>query len=572
MISSESKFPEGSFDKGYLKLGLIVLLLFFVLSVVVLSWVPPVGKDALTHHLAVPKLYLKHGGIYEIPGVLYSYYPMNLDLLYMVPLYFGNDIIPKFIHFAFALFTAFSIFIYLRRRIDTHFALVGAILFLSLPIVVKLSISAYVDLGLVFFSTASILFLLYWLEHQYPLRYLVIAGICCGLALGTKYNGLIIFLLLSFFVAFYYVRSAAEERSGIRQMKGIGYAILFVLISLSVFSPWMARNYVWTKNPVYPLYDQWFNPPQASPILQKGKKVESVSKGAPLRLDHFTKRRINYDETWWQSALVPVRIFFQGKDNDPRYFDGKLNPFLFFLPFLVFLKTRRITGVLKTETHFLSSFSVLYLGLVFFSSEMRIRWIAPIIPPLILLSVLGLHGLKTAIAARWSRNGEKIATGSVLILLGLYLALNTAYVVGQFRHVDPLSYITGGIGRDDYIERYWGEYPVVRYANATLPEHADILSLFLGNRFYYSDRKMNFNVWIFKTAVDKSKSPEEISKYLLKKGITHLLVRYDLFMIWSRINFSQDRKQVVEAFFKASARRLYSKNGYGLFELGSPYN
>ena len=73
-----------------------------MLAILVLASVPPVDRDALTHHLAVPKLYLKHGGIYAIPAIPFSYYPMNLDLLYLIPLYFGNDIIPKYIHFAFA--------------------------------------------------------------------------------------------------------------------------------------------------------------------------------------------------------------------------------------------------------------------------------------------------------------------------------------------------------------------------------------------------------------------------------------------------------------------------------------
>jgi len=83
--------------------GLLALL---VGTIIILSCVPPVSRDALTHHLAVPKLYLKHGGIYQIPSINFSYYPMNLDFLYLVPLYFGNDIIPKYIHFLFALLTA----------------------------------------------------------------------------------------------------------------------------------------------------------------------------------------------------------------------------------------------------------------------------------------------------------------------------------------------------------------------------------------------------------------------------------------------------------------------------------
>jgi len=84
-----------------MKALLIGLLAVIVISILILAYVPPVSRDALIHHLALPKLYLEHGGIYEIPSAQFSYYPMNLDLLYMIPLYFGNDIIPKYIHFVF---------------------------------------------------------------------------------------------------------------------------------------------------------------------------------------------------------------------------------------------------------------------------------------------------------------------------------------------------------------------------------------------------------------------------------------------------------------------------------------
>ena len=80
-----------------------------IVSVFFMGSVPPVSRDALTHHLAVPKLWIEKGGLVEIPSIPFSYYPMNLDLLYAIPLYFGNDIITKYIHFSFALFTAFLI-------------------------------------------------------------------------------------------------------------------------------------------------------------------------------------------------------------------------------------------------------------------------------------------------------------------------------------------------------------------------------------------------------------------------------------------------------------------------------
>ena len=60
--------------------------------VLVLASVPPVSRDALTHHLAVPKLWVEGGGLIEIPHVLFSYYPQLLDLLYTIPLLAGHDL------------------------------------------------------------------------------------------------------------------------------------------------------------------------------------------------------------------------------------------------------------------------------------------------------------------------------------------------------------------------------------------------------------------------------------------------------------------------------------------------
>ena len=186
MILNLSAIFKRAFTRTNLQSVLLLLLIVLFFSIIMLASVPPVSRDALTHHLIIPKLYLQHGSIYEIPSIVFSYYPMNLDLLYMIPLYFGNDIAPKFLHFIFALLTAWLIFGYLRKRLDMGWALVGGIFFLSLPMIVKLSITVYVDLGLIFFSTASIMSLLKWIESRYQIKFLILSAACCGLALGQN--------------------------------------------------------------------------------------------------------------------------------------------------------------------------------------------------------------------------------------------------------------------------------------------------------------------------------------------------------------------------------------------------
>jgi len=130
---------------------LLAALILLVVCIGVMATVPPVSRDALTHHLAVPKIWVEDGLFMELPSIPFSYYPMNLDLLYMLPLSWGNDIVPKYIHFAFALLTALLLYVHLKRRLGHVYGLLGALFFLSIPVIVKLSTTVYVDLGLIFF-------------------------------------------------------------------------------------------------------------------------------------------------------------------------------------------------------------------------------------------------------------------------------------------------------------------------------------------------------------------------------------------------------------------------------------
>ncbi|MEA1973408.1 MAG: phospholipid carrier-dependent glycosyltransferase, partial [Candidatus Cloacimonadota bacterium] len=353
---------------------------------------PPVSRDALTHHLAVPALYVEHGGIYEIPDIEFSYYPELLDIIYCIPLMFKNDILPKYIHFLFALLTALLLFCYIKNRLDSFWAILTVIFFISLPVIIKLSATVYVDLGLIFFSFASLLSLLKWRRDNFQLKWLTAAALFCGLALSTKYNGMITLFLLTAFVPFIYLKQ--ENRVLHHQIKAIFYGLLFLTVSLAMFSPWMVKNYIWTQNPVYPLYDNFFNEPDNDQGNDQIKKITKTRNDKTFAWNHFLVRKYVYNETWWETALIPVRIFFQGKDDNPKYFDGKLNPLLFFLPFFAFIgQTSKNSAEEKFEKKVFLAFSFLYIQTVFFQTDMRIRWIGPAVPPLIILSCFGFKNI-----------------------------------------------------------------------------------------------------------------------------------------------------------------------------------
>jgi len=549
-----------SINRARLFTGLLVVsIAALVISITLMASVPPVSRDALVHHLAVPKLYLKNGGIYEIPEMFFSYYPMNLQLLYMGALYFGSDIVPKFIHFGFALLTAWLIFRYLRQRINRFYGLLGALFFLSVPLIVKLSITVYVDLGLIFFSTASLLLLLEWVEKGLRIRFLALSAIMCGLAMGTKYNGLVTFLLLTLSVPFLYSRYRRDR--GAVSLKAIKYCTVYSLIALLLFSPWMIRNYHWKRNPIYPLYDKWFNRPPHTEVLDKDMEDEEEARGI------FTYRGVIYGEKWWEMALLPLRIFFQGRDGDPRRFDGKLNPFLLFFPVLAFFGARDEAPAVRREKAFLLAFSCLFFFLAFFSFDLRMRYISPIIPPLVILSMFGTRNLFRALGRMENpmrRNTGIMIAGAALVVSFL---LNALYIADEFKHVSPLKYLRGELNRDEYIAKYRPEYPAVQYINAHLPEDALVYFLFLGNRGYYSDRRYLLGEGFFAKAVREAKDPEAILMRLQERGITHLLLCDPIFQKWALGKFTSQERETLNGFLVRFTRVLFAAKGFVLLSI-----
>jgi hypothetical protein len=557
--------PEITSKRGISGLETFVsaLIVILIVCITILSLVPPVSRDALIHHLAVPKLYLKHRGMYEIPSMPFSYYPMNLELLYMISLYLGNDFIPKLIHFTFALLTAWVMFSYLRSRINTLYALFGSLFFLSIPIMVKLSTTAYVDLGLVFFSTASLLLLFKWAEQKFKLRYLLASAMMCGLGMGTKYNGIISFLLLTLITPIVCERFSSNKGSGF--IKPLSFGALFLVTGLLVFSPWMARNYAWRKNPVYPLFPGWFE----SQIKGLPGSAEEKEEGArPLGI--FMIRKEIYHEQGWEIALLPLRIFFQGQDGSPQYFDGKLNPFLLILPFFAFGRWKKEPEYLKKEKRGLLAFALLFFAIAFCSTDLRIRYISPMIPPLIILSIFGVRRIDDWATGQAKAGLRALTTCLLALVTFLPLLYNTKYILEQFKHIDPLSYLRGEVSRNEYISKYRPEYPAMQYINGNLPADAKVLFLFVGGRGYFCDRDYILGEGMLAQFVRRARTPEEMSMELRSTGVSHLLIFHPLFERWVKDNFREEKQNLLKKFFENYVQFLFFRNGFSVSCLRNP--
>lgn len=524
------------------KMGLLLwFLILLLLSVeIVLGLLPPTARDELTHHLAIPRLYIKEGRIFGVPFAPYSYYPMLLEMLYTPWVRWGWDFVPKLIHAMFGFLTALLLYAYLARRLSPIYGLVGFFVFIFTPAILRLSTWAYVDLGVTFYSTASLLCLLRWLEAREHKRWLVLAGLLAGFALAAKPNGLLVLLALAFLLA---LAAGGEKERGIRDV--ISWVFLFLVLAFIPLSPWLMKNMVWTGNPLFPFL---------TGILGSGGGG-GVSLGEGSGLGIFTKRELLYGENLWQIIALPLRVFFVGRDDQPQYFDGVLNPILIlFLPW-------SFKGKWIEEKKLLFTFALIYFFYAIFLTDLRIRYILPIVPPLVILLVYGIHNVYLRIAH------PLVLYGVVTFLL----ALNGVYLWNYSHALAPFDYLRGRESREAYLSRMLPEYPAVQYINYGVPSAARIYFLFIGRRVYYCERDYfhdaDDNPWILLRMIQSAHDGSDIQLKLREKGLTHLLIREELLKRFLANSLASEQRKIWDSFVRHHLAGIFHSRGYSVYRI-----
>ncbi|MGA7143658.1 MAG: phospholipid carrier-dependent glycosyltransferase [Desulfobacterales bacterium] len=541
-----------------------ILLAFFCMEVV-LNLIPPISRDALIHHLAVPKLWLKHGGIYEIPWANYAYYPMNIDLLYVLCLYFKNDIAPKFIHLAFGLGTGLIIYLYLKPKYSRNWGLLGAVIFITTPIVVWLSTTAYVDLGMTFFITASVMSFIRWRDDDYKnIKWLLLSGLAMGIAVGSKYNALIAAFILNMIL----MLSVVWDKH--KQTAALWYGILFFVITAFTASPWYLKNYLQTGNPFYPLFGGFFKSLHYHPIVEATSR-QTIEKSQ--QISFFKMREVMYGESFWETLLIPIRMFFQGKDNSYQYFQGALNPVLIIFSPFIFLNKRY--G--KDKFCFLI-FTVFFIAMAFFLTAKQVRYILPVLPFLAVLAVMEIKNILDYLAEkprlsslRLGAQIKSMARIFVLASVAVLLIFNFIYLKNRIETINPFPYVLGKETREDFLKHHLLHYDAVEYINRFLPDDAVVFTMFLGRRGYYLNRNYknepSFGMNTLRQMVNNSDNENRFKKYVRSMGVTHILMRVDLVNNFLKDNFSRDNIKRFLRLEKKYWKKVYEKNGYAVWDI-----
>jgi hypothetical protein len=515
--------------------------IFAILAVeIVLGLLPPTSRDELTHHLAIPRLYANAGRIIEVPIAPYAYYPMLLDMLYTPWVHWGFDFVPKWIHALFGFLTGLLLYAYLGGRMNAVYGLLGFFFFVSTPVIARLSHWGYIDLGITFYTTASLLCLLRWREERQALRWLGMAALSLGFALATKPNGLVAGLLISLLFLMVIVK---PPRKSLIEM---GYElVLFGGLVLLPFLPWILKNWFQTGNPFYPLLGSLF--PSST-----GPAAEGVSFAG---LGIFEKRALLYGENFWQILSLPLRVFVSGQDDNPRLFDGVLTPILIiFLPW-------SFKGKWLDEKKFVATFSLLFFLYALFLVDMRIRYILLIVPFLVILATYGIFNVYLRIKR------------PIYLIAGLFFfaVWHGVYLWEYFSAAAPLSYLSGNESRNSYLTRMLPEYTSFQYVNRATATTAKIYLLFIGRRAYYCERDYFHDggdlPGYLLGAVRAAENADQIAQALKRKEITHLMVREDLLARFLINNLSRNQSTLWNEFAMNRLRLLFRDGRHAVYQL-----
>ncbi|MEC4888426.1 MAG: hypothetical protein RI101_00060 [Nitrospira sp.] len=219
---------------------------------------PPEGWDAMVYHLPLAMKWLQRGSLAFIEESWKFQMPSNGELFPLFLTYFGNERLLSLANLPFAVLAMLAVYSLAWRALGSfEGALLAALGFGTMPIVLYNTFSVGVDIFAASFFLVSVVFLLA-LYQQEPqaceARLLLggIAGLAFGLGLGARYIYVPLFLLMTGLCVLLSLTGLAPLRGG-KWTRAVLTTGTFVAGSLLPSAFWYIRNWGGTGNPMYPL-------------------------------------------------------------------------------------------------------------------------------------------------------------------------------------------------------------------------------------------------------------------------------------------------------------------------------
>ena len=512
-----------------LQILLLIATLIILTPIALVPLTPPHQSDEIRYHLPYALHFVEQGAIVPDLHLRYPFFTLNVNLLYSFALLIGDAVTTHFMHFMLGFLAVLNLYALVRRLTDALTACCSALLFLTLPTVLRLAASAYIDLGLACFTFAAVVCLSHCRSNAgRPL--ILCAGLLFGVALGSKYLALAyIPLLLAW--AYYYSRSWRPP-------------LLFMAVALAAGLPWYIYNAIHTGNPISPFAGEVFGywPWRAEDMAGQISNFESRGFGkSPLELLMLPYNLVVHH---WRFSTPSVPVFALAVF--PSFFlipwmEAKLKPFA-----LLLLAALLLWFYSAQVFRYLAAFLPLWC---FFSAWFLIR----------LLTLVGATALPRKVLEVSPWRLRTIASGLVLLLL-LILNFDNRWLVFPDKARQLVA------EREAFLAKRIREYGVIQHLLSTgvKNEHiyqmnAGALLTYLRNNRVIGDYRgiSSYNYFFDKYAQDSGGIIGELSAM----GISFIAARRDM--------LRQQKWSSLDSYMRSNLAIEYEDEHAVLFALAS---
>jgi len=210
------------------------------------------NNDAVAYHLLGPRVWLRDGVIRPVPDNCHTAFPQTVETIYAALLAVGGTRAPGFSSFVtLGMLLLIAASLAKRSGLDVGGAWWVAALVATMPAIYNGSVGCFVDGIYAAFVLAAVRV---GVDAEKP-REWAIFGILCGLAMGTKYTGLLAFPALMVCVVWLVVpgQLRGSPQSSPRQWRPVAQgAIVAIGMALLVAAPYYLRNWILLGCPIYP--------------------------------------------------------------------------------------------------------------------------------------------------------------------------------------------------------------------------------------------------------------------------------------------------------------------------------
>ncbi len=519
---NESRTPET--PAGIDKLLLILIAACVVLAFVA-SLAPPIAKDTLLYHFAVPKAFIAQHNSAFIEGNIASYLALGTEMHVVWSMLLGGIFSTRageaaagatvFLFFPILLAAVFG---WCRElNISRSWSLAAAFMVAAIPTAFHVASSGYIDLALALYIVLAVHSLNRYLSRGSS-GGLVLLAICLGGALAVKLTtvfavaGIVLAVLL-------YARST--ERGG----AVVGAVLAAVVVAGVLASPWYLRNWAATGSPVFPFYMSIWPGEAAGWDVERSNLFQAMNS----QYGGASERPENY-------LIAPLRVSLAAQPEDPNLYDGVLGAaFLIGLPLMIWAFWK---GKADREIITLGVVAAIVYLFWLFTSE-QLRYLLPIVP---------LLAIATASAAEKVEAASVRKTWLYSVSAASILALLTS--AAWFLQKAPLRVALGGETRDTYLARNLDYYEYYRFINNDTPADAKVWLINMRRDTYNLDRAAVsdylFEDWTLRKFLWESKNVGELRKKAKELGVGYVLTRHDFLFDYDSSTLVDDSRPRAE--------------------------